>query len=239
MENIYKYKKFTTDKMIEQLASDLVDVFESGTSDNFDYSYDVSKIDGQMKQDIDENGLVKANTIFFADCKKETKLNDFKKSLFDEELLGITEEQEIQLQKETEELSKKISSVISLKYKDRIRNHIRKVILPASQDRIENFPLERIEILGLEIIDYSSIPEYGKRVIKIFKKPKTIVATEQALEYIFDISDKTGETCEQIFKNEKETNPLFQNITDIEFGKKYLFEINISLLIDYSYMNCS
>lgn len=235
MEN--KYKKFTTDEMINRIALDLVEAFESGTADNFDYSYDVSKVDGKMKQDMDDNGLVKANTIFFIDCKKDTVLDEFKKSLFDDELSEITEDQEIQLQKETDEINKKISSVVMSKYIDKIRNHIRKVILPASQDRIENFPLANIEILGLEIVDYSSIPEYGKRVIKIFKKPKTIVATEQALEYIFDVSDKTGDTCEQVFKNEKETNPLFQNITDIEFGKKYLFEINISLLVDYSYIN--
>jgi hypothetical protein len=233
----YKYKKYNNKKMIKQLALDIVNVFELGTAENFDYSYDVSKVDGVMQKEYDEDGQVKANTIFFGDCKEGTTLDEFKKSLFDEELSDISEDDELVLQKETDEITQKVSSIIISKYIDRIRGHIRKVILPSSEDRIETFPLEKIDIFGIEIVDYSSIPEYGKRVIKIFKKPKTVVATEQALEYIFDMSDKTGLPLDQIFNAEKDINPLFQNITDIEFGKRYLFEINVSLLVDYSYVD--
>ena len=232
-----KYEQFNNKKIINKIALDIINVFEASSVNNFDFSFDVSKVDGEMKKELDEEGLLKANTFFFNDCKEGTTLNEFKKSLFDEELSDITKEEELQLQKETNEITRKISSVILSKYIDRIRSYIRKVILPSEGDNSKTIPLEQIDILALEIVDYSSIPEYGKRLIKIFKKQKTIVNTEKALEYIFDKSDNTGMPFDQVFENEKDTNPLFKNITDIEFGKRYLFEISISLYVDYSYID--
>lgn len=231
------YKKFEDNSLIERLALDIVEIFETGTVSNFDFSFDVSKIDGEMVKEVDENGCLKSNTSFFIDCKEDTELNDFKTSLFDEDLDGLTDEEEKQLQTDTEEFLKKVSEVIFSKYIDRVRAHIRKVVLPSSTDNSKTIPLNQIDIVNLEIIDYSSIPEYSKRVIKIAKKPKTSVPTEQVLEYIFDKADGLMLPYDSIFDSEKDTNPLFANVMNITFGDKYLYELSMSLYVDYSYAN--
>lgn len=224
-KKIYTYLK--DEDEIACLATDIIKAFETKmTKETIDYSFDIAKGTGLIK-------TVESNTFFNFDTEDSTSLGKFKKALFDEDLEGLTKDQENLLIEDVSEYLKEVSSYIMEKHKTDVRDAIRKNIMPNST--IEDFPFEKIFITSIDIADWSSIPEPQKHLLKIGKKPGAFINTDVIINYVQNRQEETGLSVSEICHAEKEANnPLFSEITDIEQGDKYLYDINVVMFVDYS-----
>ena len=224
-KKIYKYLK--DEEVIEALADDIIDAFRTRmTKDTVDYSFDIAKGTGKIK-------VVEPNTFFNFDTEEGSVLDEFKKALFTDDLEGLTQAQENLLIEDVSEYLKEVATCIMNKYEADVRDNIRKNIMPDS--RPEDFPFERIFITSIDVADWSSIPEPQKYLLRIGKNPGAFVNTDVVINYIQGKQEDTGRDVSDIFKEEKESNnPLFEDIIGIEQGDKYLYDINVTMFVDYS-----
>ena len=59
------------------------------------------------------------------------------------------------------------------------------------------------------------------------------INTDEITVFIHNKQEETEETVEEVFlKNQK--NPIFKGISGISAGKKFLFDLGLSLFVDYS-----
>jgi hypothetical protein len=233
MRKIDKY--LNSDKYIKKIALEIVKSFkEKSSKDNLDYSFDIDRKTMKIMKE-------EANTFFCFDTEAKTELNRFKKALFDKDLEQITTPEEIDLNNDIIHMFKEVSKYINENHIDEIREVIRKIVFPKTPK--EQIPLKTVKIFCIDIMDYSSVPDFSKYLLEIGKKKEDkevlYVDTEGVIKFISNkIEDlEKGETdLEKILKEEKEKeNPLFENIVALKRGKKYLFEVNISLFVDYSF----
>jgi len=224
-KEIYKYLK--DEDTIIKLADDIIEAFRTKMNqDTIDYSFDIAKGTGKIK-------VVEPNTFFNFDTEDGSTLEEFKKALFCDDLAGLTQNQENMLVEDVSEFLKEVSAAIIDKHKQEVRDNIRKNIMPDS--RPKDFPFEKIFITSIDIADWSSIPEPQKYLLRIGKEPGAFIRTDVIINYIQNRQEETGKSVEEIFKEEKiEKNPLFTQITDIEQGDKYLYDINVTMFVDYS-----
>ena len=224
-KEIYKYLK--DEEVIEALASEIIEAFNTQMNqDTIDYSFDIAKGTGQIK-------VVEPNTFFNFDSIENSALDKFKKSLFHEDLEGLTQEQESMLIEDVSEYLKEVALLMLKKDKQGIRDSLRKAIMPGSSP--EDFPFERIFITSIDVADWSSIPESQKYLLRISKKPGAFINTDVVINYVQGRQEDTGMTIEEIFiESKEEDNPLFVDITNVEQGDKYLYDINVTLFVDYS-----
>jgi len=224
-KKIYKYLK--DEDVIELLADEIIEAFKTKMSKKtIDYSFDIAKGTGKIK-------VVEPNTFFNFDTDEGTVLDKFKKALFYEDLEGLTQDQENLLIEDVSEYLKEVASMIMQKYEQIVRDCVRKNIMPDSNEK--DFPFERIFITSIDVADWSSIPEPQKYLLRIGKKPGSFINTDVVINYIQTRQEETGLSVKEIFDEEKETkNPMFKDILDIEQGEKYLYDINVTLFVDYS-----
>jgi len=224
-KKIYTYLK--DEEVISALADDIIDAFNTRmTKDTVDYSFDIAKGTGKIK-------VVEPNTFFNFDSIEGTVLDEFKKALFNDDLEGLTQDQENLLVEDVSEYLKEVATCIMKKYESDVRDNIRKNIMPDSKP--EDFPFERIFITSIDVADWSSIPEPQKYLLRIGKQPGAFINTDVVINYIQGRQEDTGLSISEIFQEEKESNnPLFEEIVDIEQGDKYLYDINVTMFVDYS-----
>ena len=128
----------------------------------------------------------------------------------------------------------KICKNITEFHLDDIREVIRKVVLGNKSDS-HAIPLNDIQILSVDIADFSSIPEPSKYLLRIGKRPDTDINTGKVTQFIQEKEEETGEDIDTIVEIEKQVgNLLFKDILTIEKGRKYLNEISIFMFVDYS-----
>ena len=224
-KEIYKYLK--DEDIISELADDIIEAFRTKMSkETIDYSFDIAKGTGKIK-------VVEPNTFFSFDSIQGSILDRFKKELFNDDLEGLTQDQENMLVEDVSEFLKEVASMIMEKYETDVRDNLRKSIMPGSSSK--DFPFERIFITSIDVADWSSIPEPQKYLLRIGKKPGAFINTDVVINYVQSRQEDTGMTIEEIFEAEKkENNPLFKDIVDISQGDKYLYDINVTMFVDYS-----
>jgi hypothetical protein len=224
-KEVYKYLK--DEDVIGLLADDIVEAFKTKMDkDTIDYSFDIAKGTGQIK-------IIEQNTFFSFDTEDGTTLEKFKKALFADDLEGLTQDQEAMLVEDVGEYLKEVASVIIDKYEQEIRDNLRRSIMPKSQP--EDFPFERIIITSIDIADFSSFGEPQKYLLRIGKRPGSFINTDVVIQYVQNRQEETGMTPNEVLEEaKKEKNPIFTEITDIEQGEKYLYDIAISMFVDYS-----
>lgn len=224
-KEIYKYMK--DEEVIGKLASEIIEAFKTKMNkDTIDYSFDIAKGTGKIK-------VVEPNTFFNFDTEDGTTLEKFKKALFSDDLEGLTQNEENMLIEDVSEFLKEVATEIIEKYEQEIRDTLRTNIMPKSSPK--DFPFERIFITSIDIADWSSIPESQKHLLRIGKKPGAFINTDVVITYVQSKQEDTGLSVEEIFEEEKtEKNPLFEDIVSIDQGDRYLYDITVTLFVDYS-----
>jgi len=224
-----KIFKFLENKdNVKDISREIAEAFKTkADKTNVEYGFDIAHGTGKIKSK-------EANTSFCFDTDKGTKLNEMKKLLFDEDLSYIERdsEEEVDLMNRVTLFIKYVCSDINFNYEEDIKEVIRKIVLPTSRE--EDIPLNVIEILFLDIADYDSVPDSEKYMLKIGKEPDTDIDTDKVVIFLHDRAEETGKTIEEIFQEEKLINPLFEKVTFIERGDKYIYDINVIMFIDYS-----
>jgi len=228
-KKIYKFIN-NDSKYVPLIANELVNTFKKeANQENVDYSF---TIDGETKQ-IKENN---ANTYFFFDTTEDSILHKFKKALFDEDLKNIEEdskEEEI-LMNNVRSFLMKICNLMTKKHKKSLQETIRKIILGGKYNE-KTVPLNCIEVVSIDIADYSSILESYKYLLRIGKETGAEINTDEVIKFIQDRQEKTGMGINDIFIIEKKAgNPLFTEVISVEQARKFLNEIYIYFYVDYS-----
>ena len=212
------------------LAKEIVETFENeANGENVEYSY---TIDGETKK-IKERD---ANTYFVFDTSGETCIDDFKKLLFDKDLEDITEgsEEEEKLMEDVREFLFKVCKKITTDYKKDLQKTIRKVVLGGKYEE-EKVPLKDIEMISIDVADYSSVPESFKYILRIGKVPGSEIDTDEIIKFVQNRQELTGMDIDSIFSIEKQAgSPLFKNVLVIEPTRKFLNEISIYFFVDYT-----
>lgn len=221
------------EKFIPVLASEIVKTFkEEAKEDNIDYSFTINQKTG----DIKVGDKKESNTFFYFDAKEGTVLNDFKNALFGEDLEDIIEGslEEKKIMEDTVTFLQKVGKEIASNYKEDLTETIRRTVL-GNKYKVNTVPLKTIEVITIDIADYSSIPESNKYLLEIGKVPDTQVNTDEIVKLVQNRQDKTGMDVETIFSIEKRAgNPLFDKVLSIKRGSKFLNEISIYFFVDYS-----
>ena len=213
---------------MKKVAQEIVEAFiKEANKDNIEYSFDIAKGTGRVKNK-------QPNTIFSFDTKSGTLLEELKKALFNEDLAEIKQgsEEDKKLMNKVTKFLEKMAEEINFNYIEELQDTIRKVVLPTSKE--EDIPLNEITINSIDISDFSSIPEPSKYTLKIGKLPDTNIDTAEITKYVHERQERNNKTVQEIFEEEKNTNSLFQNIIALESGSKYLYDISITLFVDYS-----
>ncbi len=229
----YKINEFleNKEKYISPMAKEIADIFQNeANNENIDYSFSINRKTGQIYNNES------ANTYFMFDTKSDTLLDRFKKALFDEDLENIEEKkiEENKLMSSVTEFLTLVCQEITLKHHNIIKETIRRVIL-GGRTQEDVTPLKTIKVLSIDIADYTSIPESGKYLLKIGKKPDSEINTDEVVKFIQNRQEKTGMDINSVFSIEKKAgNPMFENIISIERSRKFLNEITIYFFIDYS-----
>lgn len=218
------------EKYVSILTKEIVETFQTESdSESIEYSFTISK----------ETGLVSnedANTFFKFDTNSQTVLHDFKKALFDEDLNDIKEGsvEEKNLMEAVRKFLLKICNKMTTEYLESVKETIRRVVL-GNKVSEEKVPLKTIQVLSIDIADYSSVPEASKYLLRIGKTPGGDINTDDVIRFVQDRQELTGMDIETVFNIEKQAgNPIFKNVLIIEKGRKFLNEIYIYFFIDYS-----
>lgn len=224
-----KIIKFIKDeKNIEKLAKEIISIFEKeANTENIEYSFDISN--GKMKSSI-------ANTYFVFDTSKNTKIDKFKKYLFNEDLKDIKEnsDEEKKILNDVREFLFKVCKNITDNYYDILEKIIRKNVLGNKVDK-SVVPLDTIELIMMDVSDYSDFPEETKYLLKIFRDKNFSVDTDSIVSFVQNKKEETGMDYNEILRLEKEIgNPLFENVIEIQKGKKFLNDVTLYIYADYS-----
>ena len=226
---IYKFLD-NEKKYIPIISKEIVETFKTeANSENIDYSFTISQKTGQVSNED-------ANTFFLFDTNTQTVLHNFKKALFDEDLDDIKEGsiEEKNLMEDVRKFLLKTCNKITTKYYKSVEETVRRVVLGNKIGK-EKVPLKDIQVLSIDIADYSSVPDASKYLLRIGKKPDTDINTGKITQFIQEKEEETGEDIDTIVEIEKQAgNLLFKDILTIEKGRKYLNEISLYMFVDYS-----
>jgi hypothetical protein len=210
----------------EQIASDLaiaIDRFRTAADykevGKIDFSFDVNK--GKM---VDSG----SNTYFLFDLPKDTTAYGFLRAQFDRE---ITPEEEEKLQ----EFTANVCNILSEKFAGVMSGVMRKIAF--NNIRVEAIPMSNVKVYGIEFVDYSSFDESDKYTIRIAKLPGVPVNIQAVMSFIQQTKNQDGnKTASDIVEEErKKGNKIFEGVLNIEQGHKYLWDVSMSLFINYSY----
>ena len=222
---IDNYKKY-----VPILAKEIIEIFkEKADNENVEYSFTIDGATKNIKGD-------EANTYFAFDTEGETYLDEFKKLLFNEDLADIEENspEEIELMEDVRIFLFKICQKMTHKHKKELQKTIRRVVL-GDKYKEETVPLENIEVISIDVADYSSVPESCKYLLRIGRVPGTEIDSDDVIKFVQNRQEVTGMDIDSIFSIEKQAgNPLFKNVMVVEKTRKFLNEILIYFYIDYS-----
>jgi hypothetical protein len=183
-----------------------------------DFSFDLSK--GKVAS---EN----ANTWFAFDLKRDTMAFAFMKAMYARDL------PEDENQKLLDFVGK-VATILTEKFQDQFRDAVRKAVIPDSDPRA--IPLEKVEILGIELVDYSSVDDIDKKTVKYIKLPDVPVNMRSLTSRIMEVRDEHPElTVADIIQKERlAANPVFDAIMGVQMGDKYLWDCQMAMFVDYS-----
>ena len=228
---IYKYLH-NIEKYAPTMAKEIIEIFVAeADDDNVDYSFTINRASGQIYDEEEE-----PNTYFVFDTEEGTVLDGFKKALFDEDLNSIEEhsKEEKQLMEDVRIFLLRVCNMIRNDYREELKETIRRVVL-GNKVSEEKVPLNMINVISIDIADYTSIPESSRYLLKIGKVPGSDINTDEVIRFVQERQEKTGMDIDTVFSIEKKAgNPIFKNVEAIILGKKFLNEISIYMFVDYS-----
>ncbi len=217
-------------KYVPIIAKEIINTFKNdANSENVEYKF---TIDGTTKEMKEQD----ANTYFVFDTAGETCLDDFKKLLFNEDLADIEEEskEEKTLMEDVRIFLLKVCKKITNDYKEDLEKTIRKVVL-GNRCNKETVPLSIIEVIAIDVADYSSVPESYKYLLRIGKVNGTEINTDEIIKFVQNRQELTGMDIDSVFSIEKQIgSPLFENVLAIEPTRKFLNEISMYFYVDYT-----
>jgi hypothetical protein len=220
--------EYLTDENAKRIADDIIRHFEEkGTKDNVEFSYELHA--GVMSS-IDEN------TSFEFDPDQGSVCDEFKEILFSEEIEPepgeeTTEEHKYRI-KAVNSFLELVCKKASEDHVDKIREKIRKVVIPDSDPRI--FPLKEVRLSNFEVVDYSSMPDYSKYQLIIHKMAPASVQPPSVRDELFSIHEETGEPYDAIVKRKKEEqDPSYEYVSGVD-TKKIYFEYSLAFYVDYA-----
>jgi hypothetical protein len=226
-----KIEKFMKeDGIVDIVSNEIADLFlANANKETVDYIFDIKKGTGKVA----DQG---SNTFFSYDIDPGTRLEELKKILFDEDIAALTEEDEKKLMEEAGEFFGIVCTNISKNYTDKIRQKIREVVMPTSDE--QSIPLKNINIVNIDILDASVFPEPTKYLLKIDKKQgKNVnIPTDDIAVFIHEKQEETGLSVEEVFFKERQ-DPIFKNVDRVTRGSKFLYDLAINLFVDYSLSN--
>jgi hypothetical protein len=215
---------------VPSVSKEIVRAFqEESNKDNVEYDF---TIDGETKETKNND----SNTYFFFDTTSETALHDFKKYLFDEDLSDIEEgsEEEEVLMTDIRNFLLKVCNHITDNYRKEMQDVLRRVVLGGKYGE-QMVPLETVEVVSIDIADYSSIPDSYKYILRIGKETGSEINTDEVIKFVQDRQEKTGMEIDNILVIEKKSgNPLFEDVLSIEQTRKFLNEVSIYFYVDYA-----
>jgi len=218
------YDIIQNEQNIKILAHELaIHFIEEGNTNNIEYNFDLSS--GKVKNRTQ-------NTFFCFDTKTGTLAHRLKKAQFDEDLKNITKKDEEKLQKDIFNFTQKVGKEITENYSIELKNKIRTVVLSQADEKI--YPLSLIEVRDIDIVNFESVPEPAKYLLIIGKNKGINLPTGEITVFVHERQEETGQSVEEIFEEEKNTNPLFHKIESLTKGSKYLFDVTLAFFVDYS-----
>ena len=227
MKRIYE---LMTKENCNKITQEIITVFiNEANQENVEYEWTIKEGTGKVSSR-------NTNTFFYFDPKKDTILNEFKKALFNEDLENLKEgsKEEQELMNDVNIFLQKICKNITEFHNKDLKEVIRRVVL-GNKSNSETIPLNTIQILSIDLADYSSVPEPAKYLLRIGKKPDTDINTDKVIQFIQEKQEETKEEINTILEIEKQAgNLLFKNVISIEQVRKFLNEVIIYLFIDYS-----
>ena len=227
MKKIYE---LMTKENCNKITQEIITAFiNEANQENVEYEWTIKEGTGKVSSR-------NTNTFFYFDPKKDTILNEFKKALFNEDLENLKEgsKEEQELMNDVNIFLQKICKNITEFHNKDLEEVIRRVVLGNKSDE-ESIPLNTIQILSIDIADYSSVPEPAKYLLRIGKKPDTDINTDKVIQFIQEKQEETEEEINTILEIEKQAgNLLFKNVISIEQVRKFLNEVIIYLFVDYS-----
>ena len=223
------------DKYISGLAKEIIEVFKTeANNENIEYSFTIKNDTGKVDDKV-------SNTYFIFDPKEDSLLHKVKKALFNKDLEKIQEgsKEEEELMEDVRKFLVKVCDTITKNYHKDLEETIRRVVLGNKVSK-EKVPLGMIDVISIDIADFSSVPESTKYLLKIGKMPGSDINTDEVIKFVQDRQDKTGMDMDTIFSIEKQSqSPMFKNVVSIQKGRKFLNEITIYFFVDYSFDNNS
>ena len=197
-----------------------------------DFEFELAKEDGQIKSSD-------ANTFLSFDLNEHSVAKKFLKAMYAEELTDD----------EVRELNAFVALVtnrITQSYSLRLREIIRKVVLPGSQE--ESIPLDEITVKDIELTDYSAVCADDRHLMKYVKSPSAHLNMKAISDYIMSESNRLNidedgndvplESAISSFQIAhgaiQQKHPLFAGVLDVEKGDRYIWDVAIAFFVDYS-----
>ena len=212
--------------MAEELAIALT---EQANQENIEYQWTVKKEDGKIESKD-------ANTSFVFDPEENTMLYEFKTALCAKELENIEDKslEEQELMTLVGDFMGQIGRELVETYREDIQEVVRRVVLGGKSDP-NSIPLDTIEVMYIDIADYSSVSNSEKYLLKVFKEFGAEIETDEIVEFVHLKEEETQQSLETILTIERQAgNPLFERVTSLQRGEKFLNEITLNLFVDYS-----
>lgn len=215
-------------KNINKIVDEIINIyFPKLQKNNIEYEFDINR-DGEIKEKT-------SNTVLQFDTEENTQLDTFKKILLDDDNNDISKSEAEETNQMITKFLTKISNYINENYINEIKNIIRKYVIPSTSEEL--IPLSNIQIKTIDIIDYSYLPINAKKLLRFIKKEDVSQEENQEIIKLLykKIENNPEKDIKEIFESEKMVNPLLEKINNVQLGDQYLYEINISLFIDYSF----
>jgi len=171
-----------------------------------------------------------ANTDIVFDLPRDSEAYAFLKAMYAD---SIDEDSDKQIETFIKEICKCLTDDHTIVIRDMLRS---KVICDAPEEAV---PIKKIEVMAIELVDYSAVDDDDKYLLKFQKLPNIPINMQALMAFIMNVKENdnnTDKTTSQIINEEKlKGNKLFEGILGISRGDKYLWDVNISLFADYSF----
>jgi len=229
---------------IDIIAKEIVEILETEDLKEDNIKSEFNIVSGSM---VDKDS---PNTSFFVDLKdKSRKIYELKKILFGDsdisdsdnidsvDISELSKNTDIdnQLEERISSFFKSVCNAILITYRDRLRNIIRKNIIPDSD--VDMVPLKNISIVDLCILDLDSYSENSTSILqvnKLVRKDSVTNSDSGVSAELIQISNSTGENVDDIIARKRIEDPERYSGVVSAIWKKYLFELSIELCVDYS-----
>ncbi len=189
---------------------------------------DIGKIDHNF---VLEKGKVEgddANTNFVFDLPRNSEAYAFLKAMYAEEVEEDDDEKIIEFVKE-------VCVRLTDEHAPVIRNTIRSKVIGDTPEEV--VPIKRLEVMAVELVDYSAVDEDDKYVMKFHKMPGVPVNMQALMAFIMNAKENDDrKTTAQVIDEERlKGNKLFEGMLGVDRADKYLWDVNIVLYADYSF----